>query len=45
MVAAQAGCTVTEAVALMSRLATDTDRTLDEIAAAVVGGEIRFGDH
>ena len=44
MVAVQAACNLAAAIALMERLAADSDRALEEVAALVIEREIRFGD-
>ena len=44
MVAAQAGCTPDEALTLMIELALEVRRTLDEVAAAIIDGSVRFDD-
>ena len=43
MVSVQADCTIDGAVVLMETRAVSARRTLEEIAAAVVDGAIRFG--
>jgi AmiR/NasT family two-component response regulator len=43
MVAAQCGATPEDGLTLMRRRASNTDTTLDEIAAAVIERRIRFG--
>jgi len=43
MISVQAGCSTSHAVVLMVIRAQETGTTLEQIAAAVVDGEIRFG--
>jgi hypothetical protein len=42
MVAAQVGCTPDAAIRLMSERAATTNRTVEEIAAAVIDGTVRL---
>ncbi len=42
-VVAQVNCTLDQALALMEQRATETSRTLEDIAADVVERRIRFG--
>jgi hypothetical protein len=43
IVAAQAGCTFQEAVALMNARAASTNTNIEMVAIAVMAGDIRFG--